>query len=232
MKDLAKPHPRANCRIPGQTQWRLQYSIFCYVGSASSAVDWLSMTGKRLRLTMPIDVNGDSDLCLSCGLCCTGMLHRHVLLEREEVALARSLGLEVVESGKPVFMLPCARFEGCCSIYDERPQSCRAFRCALLQRLDSGEIDIVSAEAIVAEAQRLIGAAQEALPAGEVVAEFRGKVGEGASALCASTPPEQRLRLTALGVYLDKHFVRAKDNRFFQALLVGAAEDKKVGHAD
>lgn len=179
---------------------------------------------------MPSDVNSDSDLCLSCGLCCSGLLHLHALLEREEVASARALGLEVAGEGKPVFSLPCTRFNGRCTIYEDRPHSCRTFRCALLQRLDSGDTSFQSATSVVSEARRLIDQARAAVHPGRLVTEFRRQLREEREGLSAGPFDERRLRLTALGVFLDKHFVRAKDGSFYGSRLVGDRTEDEMGH--
>jgi hypothetical protein len=77
-------------------------------------------------------------LCQSCGLCCDGSLFGRVDLEPEEVGPARRHRLAVVPSGK-AFEQPCAALVTGesgrhCSIYDERPISCRRFVCRLYDR--------------------------------------------------------------------------------------------------
>ena len=81
-------------------------------------------------------------LCQSCGLCCDGSLFGKVPLDREEVGLARRHRLRVVDNGTR-FEQPCIALsprdgssgqERVCSIYDERPRSCRSFVCRLYDR--------------------------------------------------------------------------------------------------
>ena len=73
-------------------------------------------------------------LCRACGLCCDGSLFGRVGLEPEEVEGAKKHRLRVVESGKS-FAQPCAALvDRACSIYDERPLSCRRFTCRLYER--------------------------------------------------------------------------------------------------
>jgi Fe-S-cluster containining protein len=74
-------------------------------------------------------------LCQSCGLCCDGSLFGRVRLEPGEVEPARRHRLLVVANARS-FEEPCtalvkrdARHH--CSIYAERPESCRRFVCAL-----------------------------------------------------------------------------------------------------
>jgi hypothetical protein len=64
-----------------------------------------------------------TDLCKSCGLCCTGVLFDFVRIEAEEVGPLERLGFELdrdVED-RTRFALPCPMFDRCCSIYQDRP---------------------------------------------------------------------------------------------------------------
>jgi Fe-S-cluster containining protein len=80
-------------------------------------------------------------LCQSCGLCCDGSLFGRVDLGPEEVESARRRRLRVIHGGRG-FEQPCAALERPdagreqrrCSIYDERPLSCRRFTCRLHER--------------------------------------------------------------------------------------------------
>lgn len=81
-----------------------------------------------------------STLCQSCGLCCDGSLFGRVPLDPEEDVLARRNRLRVLDNGK-AFEQPCTALgesssgaRRICSIYDERPLSCRRFTCRLLDR--------------------------------------------------------------------------------------------------
>ncbi len=81
-------------------------------------------------------------LCQSCALCCDGSLFGRASLDPDEVEPARTRRLQVVGSGSGIAQ-PCAALaaqasslEGArmCSIYDERPRSCRRFTCRLYER--------------------------------------------------------------------------------------------------
>jgi Fe-S-cluster containining protein len=74
-------------------------------------------------------------LCQSCALCCDGSLFGRVRLQSSEVDVARRHRLHVVANSSS-FEEPCtalvkrdAHHE--CSIYAERPESCRRFVCEL-----------------------------------------------------------------------------------------------------
>ena len=72
-----------------------------------------------------VAVRDGSALCLSCGMCCDGSLFSNgLLVDDEEVGLARSLGLEILggpEAGTSwKFRQPCACFQaGECAVYDQ-----------------------------------------------------------------------------------------------------------------
>lgn len=109
-----------------------------------------------------------NDLCLACGLCCTDVVHRRVLLAAHELALAQEFELPIVEfSEGPGFRLPCPQYgEGRCAIYPRRPQACANYQCELLQKCWQGEVTIESALALVTQARTLLnGKSRDLLPA-------------------------------------------------------------------
>lgn len=105
-------------------------------------------------MTEPARPSG-SDLCLSCGLCCTGVLYIDVSAEEHEVTRMRGAGMEVREDGERLLLqLPCNHFrDGGCGIYADRYTKCRSFRCALLKRVEAGEVEPAEASRIVAQAK-------------------------------------------------------------------------------
>lgn len=84
-----------------------------------------------------------SDLCLSCGLCCQGLLHDLVPLEEDELERAARLRLPLFESPlRLAFQLPCPRLDARrCTVYAERPRGCASYACAVLEAYAAGEID-------------------------------------------------------------------------------------------
>jgi Fe-S-cluster containining protein len=89
-------------------------------------------------------------LCGSCGLCCDGSLFGRVDLEPDEVEPAKRGRLRVLRSEKG-FEQPCAALspsehglaERHCSVYEDRPRSCRRFTCRLYERhrRDGGSVE-------------------------------------------------------------------------------------------
>ena len=84
-----------------------------------------------------------SGLCLSCGLCCQGVLHDLVPLEDDELERAARLRLPLLESPlRLAFRLPCPRLEQRrCTVYAERPKTCASYACGVLEAFGAGEID-------------------------------------------------------------------------------------------
>jgi uncharacterized protein len=89
-----------------------------------------------------VEPGAESDLtilCSSCGLCCDGSLFGRADLTPDEVAPARRNRLLVLDGAKG-FEQPCAALipvetgRRQCSIYAERPLSCRTFECRLRDR--------------------------------------------------------------------------------------------------
>jgi hypothetical protein len=161
-----------------------------------------------------------SELCVGCGMCCDGTLYgraRTVVDEHHRIVKA---GMEIVSDGeKTYFRLPCA-FESCgqCTIYETRFEVCRSFTCALLRRLEQGEISQEQAKGIVARAIDLRAAVTTADPQARVFRDrqsLRAELAEG----IGTSGPEQRadkarrlLDIIALDTYLDRWFRNPKKN--------------------
>lgn len=196
------------------------------VGHAHGAILQRSIDRHNMRMRLPPALQWDdysgvghdsaSKLCMSCGLCCQGLLHSYGVLQQKEATQAAELGFDRVEGEIDAFALPCAKFAGCCTIYESRPHACRGFRCALLRKLDDGQIAYSEALETVREARRL---AQEALPdaSSSVLAErFRAHLRSNAGeATDPAMSAGERLKFIALAIYLDRHFVLPRDGQFY-----------------
>ena len=113
------------------------------------------------------------NLCLTCGLCCNGVIFADVQLQRgDDAARLKALGLRLASlPGRPKakgsdakepraflqkkFNQPCAAFDGCrCRIYEDRPKYCRAFDCSLLKSVNHGETKPSDALNLIEKARR------------------------------------------------------------------------------
>ncbi|HNT58159.1 MAG TPA: YkgJ family cysteine cluster protein [Syntrophales bacterium] len=90
---------------------------------------------------------GKNELCLACGLCCQGYLHSKAALGDMERSRAKMLNMEISEKkGKFFFVLPCPHHRrNFCTIYEERFNVCRRYKCALLEKWSCGEVSWDSA---------------------------------------------------------------------------------------
>ena len=94
------------------------------------------------------------NLCLDCGLCCNGVMFRGLTLEQNEVRkFSRPvkhtydlIPTHTIYKTKNNIIYP---FEaGCehlkrdnkCKIYEDRPLTCRKFKCKMLERYENEEI--------------------------------------------------------------------------------------------
>lgn len=96
-----------------------------------------------------------SELCTACGFCCDGRLFSLAPLTDEEAEWAKRRRLPLVaHSGKIALEQPCGALEGTrCTVYDERPESCRRFVCDLLDRVMHDELELDAALTHVATAR-------------------------------------------------------------------------------
>lgn len=93
-----------------------------------------------------------SELCLYCGLCCRGVIFNRAALEPSEIKPAKDYGLRYFKAnkGEYAFRLPCCLYQNDkCSIYLNRLNACKRYRCSLLKRLINGDIDLEESKLIV-----------------------------------------------------------------------------------
>jgi uncharacterized protein len=96
--------------------------------------------------------SSSQSLCRACGLCCDGTLFPSTALRSaEEVDAARAVGFDVVAyRDRNAFLQPCPAYRDCaCTVYANRPPSCREFRCELLKKLEQGDVSQEAAHEIV-----------------------------------------------------------------------------------
>ncbi|MBZ4336259.1 YkgJ family cysteine cluster protein [Corallococcus sp. AS-1-12] len=149
-----------------------------------------------------------STLCLHCGMCCDGTLFTQVPLQPAEAEALRQRGLSlaVKEDGAVVLPQRCAALEGlCCTVYAERPEACRRYRCQLFNALAEGEVSLEEAKGVVETAHAKVDAVVGGVGSAE---GGRGPAMRQARVAAASLTlaPETRESLARAEVYLDQHF--------------------------
>ncbi len=162
-----------------------------------------------------------SELCTQCGLCCMGAIHNAAVLDEDEVAAAREIGLPVLDRpGRPLFALPCPKLEGTrCTIFGRRPRVCGRYRCQLLRDVDAGEMSVDTALGHVEQAKTMLAQVRSAMPAGMTLNEARTLLRDAAPSAPSfdglAKPKLLKLKLleTALHLYLDRHFRHEEENR-------------------
>jgi hypothetical protein len=114
-----------------------------------------------------------SNLCKSCGLCCTGHLFSQISLEPIEIETARAVGFDVTQStpDKSSASQPCPFWKGDCKIYfhPNKPNACGRFKCKLLKELEGGEIELTESMKLVEQAKEKIHELEELMPIEEKV---------------------------------------------------------------
>ncbi len=128
-----------------------------------------------------------SELCTSCGLCCSGVLFADVRLRPgDDAPRLRSLGLPLYTSQSSArlsrFPQPCTAFEGSrCRVYSDRPRYCREFECVLLKSAKEGRTGFAAALRVIRTAReradqvrRLLNALGDAETRRPLSARFRG----------------------------------------------------------
>src|SRR4051812_33623473 len=87
-----------------------------------------------------------SELCQACGFCCDGTLFDGIFITEEDIAAVARVRLPLVDDdGSTTLRLPCPAHIGTCTVYEDRPSTCRAYRCLLVTRLEEGDIDLEGA---------------------------------------------------------------------------------------
>lgn len=102
--------------------------------------------------TLPKDSRLDEgDLCVKCGICCSGFLFNRVKVSDQESVVLVESAVPIVESDSNRYLRqPCAALDGCkCTIYKDRPKVCKDYRCKLLKLGEKAEVDFEEASEIV-----------------------------------------------------------------------------------
>lgn len=156
----------------------------------------------------------ENDFCEGCGICCDGTLFRHGSVTETEKCRLETLGLSLFEDGGQVrFRIPCDKLEdGRCSVYSQRPQTCRDFRCTLLKRHQRGELAPGEGKARVAQAKEMVKAVAAHDPAAVRDGERQGLWLSLSRQLVGASKAEKEqiagrlLAIAALETYLRQWF--------------------------
>jgi Fe-S-cluster containining protein len=95
-----------------------------------------------------------SQLCIACGLCCDGTLFKDVELQPgDNPERLRELSIPLMKSKfpQPCFAL-CSNLA--CRIYEDRPNRCRQFECALFLEVRDDKIPAETALKTIAQTRK------------------------------------------------------------------------------
>lgn len=174
-------------------------------------------------------------ICVGCGLCCNGTLHRYTKVKEEDEAAVAGIGLEVLEvEGGRSFRQPCRHFSsGRCGVYHQRPPVCSGYECSLLESVKRQELSVEEANAKIDRAQDLIATVQRMGPEA-ATASRRAELTESLKSRLAETSGAERselakklLEIAALDHFLLRWFHKKKAAEQARA---GAAEPASPSH--
>ena len=140
-------------------------------------------------------------------MCCDGTIFDRVPVVESDRALPSLETFDLVKHGEAlVFMQPCpAHCGSACMIYAERPQSCRNYRCRVLEQVLAGELGVAEAKALVTRARGAADQVAALLQPGENLTGARRMWREKRDFWREN--PEFYLLMAALNLTLDKHFL-------------------------
>ena len=160
---------------------------------------------------------------MQCGLCCGGVLHDGIRVRSEEVEPLTSLGFAVTARQDGLaFDLPC-RFlaDTRCDVYSRRPESCRSYRCKLLEGYLVGQLSLAAGLDKVQRVRQLVTQITDRLPSGAVSRSLWARLrdGGGARVLAATTdaPQEFLMDVTELLMLIASSFKHRPASRRVEA---------------
>lgn len=152
----------------------------------------------------------DQSICIGCGLCCDGTLHATAKVQPgdETIVAAAPLVIEE-EGGRRFFRQPCPHFScGSCTVYGQRPPVCRTYQCALLLKVESGEVSKPDARETIASAKKLVAAVRAIDPSAITPAQRSALSERLKSKLQAAEGPDRTATAKALlDIAVLEHFL-------------------------
>ena len=163
---------------------------------------------------------GDTAPCIGCGMCCNGTLYWMAKVTPGEEERIQSYGLELTEEkGRTYFQLPCQHERcGSCTIYQDRFDICRSFRCQLLRRYQAGDVPLEEARRRVETALKLVEAVRADDPSATNAFRRREIRAHLADVPPQETPAEKSdrarrlLNIVALDTCLERWFRNPRDD--------------------
>jgi uncharacterized protein len=162
-----------------------------------------------LKYTGGVSETASGDLCIECGLCCSDAMFSNVRLEEADRERLKAIGYPVAELSDGFMPLTCAMLAGTrCTIYHDRPEACRSYRCEILKAAEAGSMPMAEAQLHVREALGLLGQLREAMPEGITMEMARARWNPREVGSEPVEPDEARAQLAFFAYYryMDRHF--------------------------
>jgi hypothetical protein len=162
-------------------------------------------------------VSSSQSLCLTCGLCCDGTLFCGVPLEpNDDITPLKAVGINIIAGNDLTLLkLPCTAHKNCtCTIYANRPQRCRTFKCKLLKRFERDDISQQSALEIIDKVKSLknkmneltLAAAATVQSGEEILALMKRCQTDSSIGTTKQECAQVLLKFGELQIYLDRFF--------------------------
>lgn len=112
----------------------------------------------------PTIKNIGENLCVSCSMCCEGVLHNKLEITKAEQERLGPEAQYMLEDDKLYLRLGCTHIgkNGACQKYECRPSGCATYQCSLLKKVNRDEVAFEDALERVATARKLNAACLDA----------------------------------------------------------------------
>lgn len=108
-------------------------------------------------------MSDSSNICLSCGICCEGVIIGFVEVNKQELSAVQKVMTVEEANGAGFFLQPCKQFCDGCGIYEDRPKNCASYDCGLLKSVQTQQTPVAEALDIIAQAKKQIRAIESKL---------------------------------------------------------------------
>lgn len=162
------------------------------------------------------DIAQASQLCMDCGLCCTGVVHDAGVLDADEVAPAAELGLALLPASiRAGWSFPCAALQGTlCGIFGRRPRCCSRYKCQVLVEMLDGTLPVDEAVARTRHAMQLFADMLAVRP--DYLSIYDTKV-MAKNGLWTPALRDVAIKATALQRYVDRYFRKPNEEKLLPA---------------
>jgi uncharacterized protein len=148
-----------------------------------------------------------SELCTACGICCSDAMFLYAPLKEGDRERLHRTAYPREMIGEHSLPLPCPMLAGTrCTIYADRPNICRSFRCEVLKAAEQGTMPVQTAFTHVREARALLAQLRDVMPEGVSLPKARERWSLDAGKPLDRAAAAAQLAFYAFNRYIDRHF--------------------------